>query len=40
VEKAAKELNYDFSGVDVPKNDRGIYGLRYADFVVPVVKAM
>jgi len=40
VEKAAKELNYDFSGVDVPKNDKGIYGLRYADFVVPLVKAV
>ena len=22
VEKAAKQINYDFSGVDVPKNDK------------------
>lgn len=40
VEKAAKSLNYDFSGVDAAKNDRDLYGLRYADFVVPLVKAV
>lgn len=40
VEKAAKELNYDFSGVDAPKNDHDLYGLRYAEFVVPLVKAV
>ena len=40
VEKAAKELNYDFSGVDKPANDKDVYGLRYAEFVVPLVKAV
>jgi hypothetical protein len=40
VEKAATELNYDFSGVDKPKNDKDLYGLRYAEFVVPLVKAV
>jgi hypothetical protein len=40
VEKAAKELNYDFSGVDAPKNSKDFYGLRYAEFVVPLVKAV
>jgi len=40
VEKAAKELNYNFSGVDGPKNDKDLYGLRYAEFVVPLVKAV
>jgi trimeric autotransporter adhesin len=40
VEKAAKELGYDFSGVDAAKNDKDLYGLRYADFVVPLVKAV
>lgn len=40
VEKAAKELNYNFSGVDAPKNDKDLYGLRYAEFVVPLVKAV
>jgi trimeric autotransporter adhesin len=40
VEKAAKEINYDFSGVDAAKNDKDLYGLRYAEFVVPLVKAV
>lgn len=40
VEKAAKELNYDFSGVDVAKNDKDLYGLRYEEFVVPLVTAV
>jgi hypothetical protein len=40
VEKAAKETGYAFSGVDAPKNDNDVYGLRYADFVVPLVKAV
>jgi len=40
VEKAAQELNYAFSGVDKPKNENDYYGLRYAEFVVPLVKAI
>jgi trimeric autotransporter adhesin len=40
VEKAAKELNYDFSGVDAAKNSTDLYGLRYSQFVVPLVKAV
>jgi hypothetical protein len=40
VERAAKELGYDFSGVDAPKNDGDFYGLRYAEFVMPLVKAV
>jgi hypothetical protein len=40
VEKAAKETGYDFSGVDAPKDGKGMYGLRYAEFVVPLVKAI
>ena len=40
VEKAAGEVGYDFSGVDAPKNDHDVYGLRYAEFVVPLVKAV
>jgi hypothetical protein len=40
VEKAAKSLNYNFSGVDAAKNDKDLYGLRYGDFVVPLVKAV
>ena len=40
VERAAKELGYDFSGVDAAKNDKDLYGLRYDEFVVPLVKAV
>lgn len=40
VEKAAQDLNFTFSGVDKPQAKDGLYGLRYADFVVPLVKGM
>ncbi len=33
-------MNYDFSGVDAPKNQNDLYGLRYDEFVVPLVKAV
>lgn len=40
VEKAAGNLGYDFSGVYKPQNDKDAYGLSYAEFVVPLVKAV
>jgi trimeric autotransporter adhesin len=40
VEKAAQSIGYNFSGVDKPQTKDGLYGLRYADFVVPLVKGM
>lgn len=40
VEKAANESGFEFSGVDKPKNANDFYGLRYSDFVVPLVKGM
>lgn len=40
VEKAAKALGFNFSGVDAPKDKDGLYGIRYAEFVVPLVKAV
>jgi trimeric autotransporter adhesin len=40
VEAAARKIGFDFSGVDAPKNDKDYYGLRYAEFVVPLVKAV
>jgi hypothetical protein len=40
VEKAAKEIGYDFSGVDKAKSETDLYGLRYSEFVVPMVKAI
>lgn len=36
----ATEIGYDFSGVDKPKNNDDFYGLRYAEFVVPLTKAI
>lgn len=40
VEEAALSAGFDFSGVDKPKNERDLYALRYAEFVVPLVKAV
>ena len=40
VEKAANETGYDFSGVIKPKSNKDLYSLSYAEFVVPLVKAV
>jgi hypothetical protein len=40
VEAAAQKIGFNFSGVDAPKNDKDYYGLRYSEFVVPLVKAV
>lgn len=40
VEAAAKQSNYNFSGLHVPKNKIDLYSLSYAEFVVPLVKAV
>jgi hypothetical protein len=41
VERAANSLHYNFSGVDKPADEnKSFYGLRYGDFVVPLVKAV
>ena len=40
VDQAAKDLNYEFSGVDKPKNKNDFFGLRYSEFVVPLVKSV
>jgi hypothetical protein len=40
VEKAAGAINYKFSGVDKPTNAETMYGLRYAEFVPVLVKAL
>jgi len=40
VATAAKKLNYDFDGVDKPQTNTGVYGLRYSEFVVPLIKAV
>ena len=40
VEATVNDLGVAFSGVDAPTNKSGYYGLRYADFVVPLVRAV
>ena len=40
VEKAAQNAGFDFSGVVKPQNEHDLYSLRYAEFVVPLVKAV
>ena len=40
VEEAAKEVGFNFSGVVPPSHDKDHYSLRYAEFVVPLVKGM
>ena len=40
VEEASERLGFDFSGVDAPKNDSDHYSIRYAEFTVPLVKAV
>lgn len=40
VDKTAREVGFEFGGVDKPKDESKLWGLRYAEFVVPLVKAM
>lgn len=40
VEKTAKELGYNFDGVNAPKNPTDNYSIAYSQFVVPLVKAV
>src|SRR5690606_2517824 len=41
VAQVAEKMGYDFSGVDKPKNENeSFYAIRYAEFVVPLVKAV
>jgi hypothetical protein len=40
VEEAARSIGFIFSGIDAPKNDNDLYGLRYDAFVVPLVKSV
>jgi trimeric autotransporter adhesin len=40
VESAAKLANYNFSGLEKPGNDNSTYGLRYDEFISPMIKAL
>jgi peptidoglycan hydrolase CwlO-like protein len=36
----SNKMNYNFSGIGKPKNGNNVYGLRYAEFVMPLVKGV
>ncbi len=40
VEQAALETGYNFSGIQKPENPNELYSIRYADFVMPLVKSV
>ncbi len=40
VQSAAVQINYDFSGVNVPKNINSLYGINYSELVMPLVQAV
>ena len=40
VEQAALSVGYDFSGYTKPQNEQQFYTIRYAEFVVPLIKAL
>lgn len=40
VEKTAKEIGYDFDGVNAPQNEKDNYSIVYADFVPSLIKAV
>ncbi|WP_448530304.1 tail fiber domain-containing protein, partial [Raineya sp.] len=41
VHQAMKESGYThFTGIDVPKNEKEVYSLRYVDFIMPMIKAI
>jgi hypothetical protein len=40
VDALAKSLGYNFSGVVTPRHDGDTYSIRYAEFIVPLVKAV
>ena len=40
VEQAANECGFVFPGIDVPKNEKEVYSLRYVDFIMPIVKSI
>ena len=40
VNTAAQEVGYDFNGISRPTSERGLYGLNYTQFVMPLIKAV
>ncbi len=40
VNEAAKKIDFNFSGIDLPSNEQTLYGLRYAELVVPLIQSV
>ncbi|MBI5541092.1 MAG: tail fiber domain-containing protein, partial [Bacteroidia bacterium] len=40
VEKAANDCGFIFPGIEIPKNNKEVYSLRYTDFIMPMVKSI
>lgn len=41
VEQAMRESGYtNFPGIDIPRNEKEVYTLRYGDFIIPLIKAV
>lgn len=40
VEQTAQKINYDFSSIHKPQHSKELYSISYAEFVVPLVKAV
>jgi trimeric autotransporter adhesin len=40
VNDAAKKIDFNFSGIDLPSNEQTLYGLRYAELVVPLIQSV
>ena len=40
VDQAAKDAGYDFCGIERPATPDGLYGVRYTDFIMPLVKSV
>jgi hypothetical protein len=40
VELLLTEMNLQFSGLVLPKNDSDFYSIRYAEFVIPLINAV
>ena len=40
IKKIAKQLGYEFDGVNAPADSKGYYTLGYSQFVVPLVQAV
>jgi hypothetical protein len=41
VHEAMKQSGYtSFTGIDIPRNEKEVYSLRYVDFIMPMIKAI